>query len=269
MHLMRFLDKSGAKAWGKPDGERQAIPLVGDVFGDYRFAQRPVQVQRRLAPIEPPNILAIGRNYREHAKEMRAENVPAEPLVFLKATTSVIGPEDAVVLPASAPDEVDYEAELAIIIGKTARGVSEELALDYVCAFTCANDITARDCQKRRDQQWARAKSFDTFCPLGPVMVTPDQFDAGAATVRLILNGTIMQEGKTEDMIFPPAALISYLSHQFTLLPGTLILTGTPAGVGAARQPPVFLRAGDEVSVEIEGIGRLTNRVISSGSPKA
>lgn len=264
MQLLRFVDSEGVVRWGQPWGEGRALPLAGSLLGEGQPRSSPVRMVRRLAPVEPPNILAIGRNYREHAKEMKAEEPLSEPLVFLKATTSVIGPDDAIVLPRSAPDEVDFEAELAVIIGKRVKNVRIGDAADAIYGFTCANDVSARDCQKRRDQQWARGKSFDTFCPLGPVVVTRDEFDASDVGVRLILNGQVMQDGRTCDLIFSVPALISYLSHQFTLLPGTVILTGTPSGVGAARQPPVFLRAGDEVTVEIEGIGRLTNRVTSS-----
>jgi len=209
----------------------------------------------------PSNIIAIGRNYREHAAEMKADDVPAEPLVFLKATSSVIGPEDDIVLPSSAPSEVDYEAELAVIIGRAARNVSERTALEYVFGYTCANDVTARDCQKRRDKQWARGKSFDTFCPLGPVIVTTDELDPMNCPIRMRLNGETMQDGNTADMIFPIAHLIHYLSHQFTLLPGTVILTGTPSGVGFAREPQVFLKPGDAIEVDIAPVGVLRQHV--------
>ncbi|MBN2560929.1 MAG: fumarylacetoacetate hydrolase family protein [Phycisphaerae bacterium] len=262
MQILRFVDTTGVVRWGKPVDERRALPMIGELFGDRHFASEPVDVARRLAPVAPPNILAIGRNYRDHAKEMKATDAPSEPLVFLKATTAVIGPDDAVILPRSAPDEVDFEAELAVVIGKTAKNVSEASALDHVFGYTCANDVTARDCQQRRDKQWARAKSFDSFCPLGPVLVTRDDFNPDAVGVRSVLNGRVMQDGNTGDMIFSVPALVSYLSHQFTLLAGTVILTGTPSGVGVARQPQVFLRPGDEISVQIDGLGCLTNRVV-------
>lgn len=213
--------------------------------------------------IQPPNIVAIGLNYRKHAEEQGLTKLPAEPLIFLKATTSVIGPGEAIVLPHSAPSEVDFEAELAVVIGKKARNVSEDDAMGYVLGFTCANDVSARDCQKVRDKQWARGKSFDTFCPLGPVIVTPDEIDGQNAPIRSILNGKVMQESNTADMIFSIRHLISFVSHQFTLLPGTVILTGTPEGVGFARKPPIYLRAGDTIAIEINGIGRLENRVIA------
>lgn len=194
---------------------------------------------------------------------MKAESTEPEPLIFLKATTSIIGPDDPIVLPQSAPDEVDFEAELGVIIGQMARNVPESAATDYVLGYTCANDVSARDCQKRRDRQWARGKSFDTFCPIGPVMVPRDAIDATHVGIRSILNGQVMQESNTAEMIFSIAKLVSYLSHQFTLRPGTLILTGTPDGVGAARTPPRFLKPGDEIAIEIDGIGRLSNRVVS------
>jgi 2-keto-4-pentenoate hydratase/2-oxohepta-3-ene-1,7-dioic acid hydratase in catechol pathway len=261
MEIMRFISTDGQARWGKPAQDGQALPLVGDLFGEYRFADRPMPVVARLAPVEPPNILAIGRNYREHAREMKAQGEAAEPIVFLKATTSVIGPDEMIILPASAPDEVDYEAELAVVIGRRARNIKENQVFDHILGYTCANDISARDCQHRRDKQWARGKSFDTFCPLGPVLVTRDSIDPANTAIHCTLNGNTMQDGNTSEMIFSISALVSYLSHQFTLLPGTVILTGTPSGVGAARTPPVFLKSDDEIRVEIRGIGELVNRV--------
>lgn len=264
MHLIRFADTDGATHWGKPVNGNHAIRLVGDPFRGVSLSDDVVPVVRRLEPVAPPNVFAIGRNYREHAQEMRAADVDAEPLIFLKATTSVVGPDDSIVLPRSAPDEVDFEGELAVVIGRDARDVSEAQALDYVFGYCCANDVSARDCQKRRDKQWARGKSFDTFCPLGPSLVTRDTLNVEWLQIRTTLNGSIMQDASTRDMIFPVPVLISYLSHQFTLLAGTVILTGTPAGVGFARSPQVFLRPGDQVTVEIEGIGALTNQVVAS-----
>ncbi len=263
MPILRFVDSAGVVGWGRPADAATAFPLVGDLFGDYEFADRPVAVARRLAPAAPPNILAIGRNYREHAREMKADEGAAEPLVFLKATTSVIGPDDSILLPLSAPDEVDYEGELAVVIGRRMKRVGPDHALAGVLGYACANDVSARDCQKRRDKQWARGKSFDTFCPLGPYLVLREELPSLNVRLRTLLNGQVMQESGTGAMIFPIPELISYLSHQITLLPGTVILTGTPAGVGSARQPPVYLRPGDELVVEIEGVGRLSNRVVA------
>lgn len=266
MRIVRFEDNDGVSQWGKLVDSDMACPLRGQLFGDHSFADEPVRVVRLLAPIEPPNIFAIGLNYADHAREGGARKIPDEPLVFLKATTAVIGPDDPIVLPVSAPDEVDFEAELAVVIGRRTRRVSRDEALDCVLGFTCANDVSARDCQKHRDRQWARAKSFDTFCPLGPAVVTPDEIDCRRLAVRSTLNGRLMQDGNTADMIHPVATLVSFLSHQFTLLPGTVILTGTPAGVGFARTPPVFLRPGDHIAVEIEGIGILENVVADAAS---
>lgn len=263
MRIVRYVNEKGDARWGEVVDEGHARPILGDLFGTRQVGTDPERIVRRLAPIEPPNIIAIGRNYAEHAKEMNSESRTSEPLVFLKATTTVIGPDEPIVLPNSAPGEVDFEAELAIVIGRRGKDIAEQDALSHILGFTCANDVSARDCQKG-DKQWARGKSFDTFCPLGPEVVTADELDTSRLAVRSILNGQVMQEGNTADMIFSVPRLVSYLSFQFTLLPGTVILTGTPPGVGAARTPPVFLRDGDTISIEIEGIGRLTNRVWSA-----
>ncbi len=158
---------------------------------------------------------------------------------------------------------MDYEAELAIIIGKTCKHVPEKDVQKVILGYTCANDVSARDCQKRLDEQWARAKSFDTFCPLGPVIVTADEIDGDNVPVRSILNDNLMQDSSTSDMIFPVRPLVSYLSRQFTLLAGTVILTGTPQGVGTARKPKAYLRDGDIITVELGGIGRLSNPVVA------
>ena len=211
-----------------------------------------------LAPVMPPNVIAIGANYQQHIEEAGAEP-PPEPLVFIKASTAVTAPDAAIVLPSVAPDEVDYEAELAIVIGRKGKHIPEAAALDYVLGYTCANDVSARDCQMRRDKQWARAKSFDSFCPLGPWIET--DVDPDACDIALRLNGRVMQQSNTADMLFDCRRLISHVSDAFTLLPGTVILTGTPSGVGFARTPPVFLRAGDVVEVDIAGIGVLRNSV--------
>lgn len=217
-------------------------------------------VTQLLAPVSPPNIFAIGLNYRKHAQETGAA-LPERPLIFIKATTSLNNPGDAIVLPASAPDEVDYEAEIAIVIGRRAKNVSPAEAKDHVLGYTCANDVSARDCQKRLDKQWARGKSFDSFCPLGPWIVTADEINPDDRPIESRLNGRVMQSSKTSDLIFPCMDLVSYLSRQFTLLPGTVILTGTPEGVGMARTPPVYLREGDRIEVTVGGIGTLMNGV--------
>jgi 2-keto-4-pentenoate hydratase/2-oxohepta-3-ene-1,7-dioic acid hydratase in catechol pathway len=260
MRIARFVSSDGQTYAGRLTDEHTAQPLMSDLFGPLEFADEPVTVDRLLPPVEPPNILAIGRNYRGHIAETGART-PGEPLVFLKPTTSLLAPGGEIILPARAPDEVDFEAELAIVVGRTARQVSERTALEYVLGYTCANDVSARDCQ-RNDKQWSRGKGFDTFCPLGPWLVTADQLDPNNCSIRSRLNGQVMQESNTGNMMHSCAGLLSYLSHHFTLLPGTVILTGTPEGVGFARQPPVFLRAGDRIEIEIEGIGTLANTVV-------
>ena len=259
--LVRFQTPEGQTHAGLLIDETAAEPLAGDMFDSLATRPERLPVARLLAPVEPPNIFAIGRNYRAHAEETGAR-LPERPLVFGKPTTSVQRPDGPIVLPAAAPDEVDFEAELAIVIGRRARHVAPGEALDYVLGYTCANDVSARDCQ-RNDKQWTRAKGFDTFCPLGPWIIPRNHFDPSAARIRSRLNGRTMQDACTSEMIFDAPTLISELSRAFTLLPGTVILTGTPAGVGFARTPPVFLRPGDTIEIEIEGIGTLRNPVVA------
>lgn len=213
-----------------------------------------------LAPVEPPNILAIGKNYGEHAQETGSD-LPGHPLLFLKATTTLTGPDTAIVLPREAPDEVDYEAELAVVIGHKAKSVTELDAADYILGYTCANDVSARDCQLRLDKQWARGKSFDTFCPLGPWIET--QLDPARCRIASRVNGEVRQSSTTAKMIFDCHNLVSYLSQQMTLLPGTVILTGTPSGVAMAGNPPRYLKDGDTCEVAVEGIGILRNYVLA------
>ncbi len=260
MKIARFVDAGGQERLGEPVSPDRAMVIEGDLFGEYRRTDVAVGMARLLPPVRPPNVFGIGLNYREHAAE-GGRSIPEKPLVFLKATTSVRAAGEPILLPPSAPDEVDFEAELAVIIGRTARRVSPEEAAAFCLGYTCANDVTARDCQKRLDQQWTRAKGFDTFCPLGPWLVTADAFDPDRAIVECRVNGRVMQRGCTADLIFDCRTLVSYLSWQFTLLPGTVICTGTPAGVGFARDPQVFLRPGDRVEVAVEGIGTLCNPV--------
>jgi 2-keto-4-pentenoate hydratase/2-oxohepta-3-ene-1,7-dioic acid hydratase in catechol pathway len=261
MRICRFRDRDGRIAHGRIDGDR-VTTISGDLFGDWRAdgAQHRLDEVRLLAPVLPPNLIAVGNNYRAHVEEGKGE-VPKAPLVFIKATTAVTDPGAAMPLPAMAPNEVDYEAELAVVIGRTAKDVPPEKALDFVLGYTCANDVSARDCQ-RGDAQWARGKSFDGFAPLGPWIET--KFDPTDARVRLRLNGATMQDASTKLMIFDVRTLISYLSRCMTLIPGTVILTGTPSGVGFARTPPVWLRAGDRVEIEIDGIGTLKHTIAAA-----
>ncbi len=214
-----------------------------------------------LAPVSPPNIICIGLNYRKHADETGLP-YPSEPLIFIKATTTVCGPGDSILLPSHSPDGIDYEAELAIVIGKTAKNISEEEVADVVLGYTIANDISNRAVQFS-DGQWARGKSYDTFCPLGPFIVT--DLNCNSVNITCRLNGRVMQASNTSDMIFSCRQIVSYLSRCMTLLPGTVILTGTPEGVGFKRKPPVFLRDGQVLETEIEGIGVLVNPVSGPG----
>lgn len=259
MRIVRFLSPDGRTLVGTLLDEHTASPIQGDLFGAHAFSKESVRIERLLSPVLPPNIFAIGRNYKAHAEET-GSRIPEQPLIFLKATSSLLDPGGLIRIPPGAPSEVDFEAELAIVIGRTARRVGETEAFEYVLGYTCANDVSARDCQ-RNDKQWARAKGFDTFCPLGPWIVTRDALDPDHCTVQSRVNGKVMQNSNTRNMLHNCRKLISYVSHQFTLHPGTVILTGTPEGVGMARNPPVFLKAGDLVEIEIGGIGVLSNRV--------
>ncbi len=212
-----------------------------------------------LAPVPvPPKVIAVGQNYMDHVREQGAEP-PKWPILFTKFPTSVIGPGATIRWDPALTQQVDYEVELAVVIGGTARRVSKEDALDCVAGYTVCNDVSARDLQFG-DGQWVRGKSLDTFCPLGPWLVTRDEIpNPQALAVRTTLNGQVMQESTTAEMIFGVRELIAFASRAFTLLPGDVIVTGTPPGVGVFRDPPVFLNDGDTVTVEVEGIGALSN----------
>ncbi|MFH1437451.1 MAG: fumarylacetoacetate hydrolase family protein [Pseudomonadota bacterium] len=265
MKLIRFESEEGGIFHGAIDAPdaSEARLIEGDFPADFSVTTELRSIKKLLAPILPPNILALGLNYRKHADETGIA-CPDIPVVFLKATSSVIGPDEPIVLPAAGPDEVDYEVELAIVIAKPAKNVAVDRAGDHILGYTCANDVSARDWQiKKQKKQWARGKSFDTFCPIGPWIVTKDELrDPDNVRVQTKINGELFQDSSTSDMIFGTAAIVSHLSQSMTLLPGTLILTGTPEGVGFTRNPPRFLREGDEVSVIIEHIGELNNPVV-------
>ncbi len=258
MRIIRF-QKNNVIKNGILKGEK-VFELEGDIFSDFSRGKETADLKevKLLAPVVPPNIIAIGLNYRQHAVETGAE-IPERPVIFLKATSSLAAPNSEIILPKLAPDEVDYEAELAVIIAKEAKNIETVEVDEYILGYSCANDVSARDCQKKLDEQWARGKSFDTFCPLGPWIET--ELEPGDLKIKSILNGEVMQQSKTSDMIFNIEQLVSYLSHNMTLLPGTVILTGTPEGVGFARDDKVFLRDGDQITIEIEGIGSLENTV--------
>lgn len=243
----------------EPDGYTL---IEGDLFGDWKLTKRtvPVGQARLLPPVVPPQIICIGANYRKHCIECGAP-IPESPIVFFKLISALAGPGDAVVLPKVAPSEVDWEAELVIVIGKQGKHIPPERAKDYILGYTCGNDVSARDCQLRLDKQWARGKSFDTFAPIGPCIATG--LDGDRLDIRLSVNGRELQNSNTSDMIFSCGYLVSYLSQCMTLLPGSIIMTGTPSGVGMGRKPQVFLKSGDTMTVEIEGIGQLTNPVVA------
>jgi len=216
-----------------------------------------------FAPVpRPGKLICIGLNYRDHAAESNMA-IPKQPVVFSKFSTAVIAPGEAVVLPATST-QVDYEAELAVVIGRRAKDVSAERALDYVLGYTCFNDVSARDFQFA-DGQWQRGKSCDTFAPMGPTIVTTDEVaDPHNLSIKLILNGQTMQDSNTERLIFDIPELIEFLSQTITLEPGDVIATGTPPGVGFARKPPAFLKAGDEMEVVIEKVGTLNTPVVTA-----
>jgi 2-keto-4-pentenoate hydratase/2-oxohepta-3-ene-1,7-dioic acid hydratase in catechol pathway len=210
-------------------------------------------------PFLPGNVFCVGSNYRGHIQEGGGA-LPERPILFAKWTSAIIGPGDPIVLPPDT-SEVDYEAELAVVMGRRCRGVSAAEALDYVAGYTCMNDVSARDFQ-RSDGQWARGKGQDTFGPMGPYLVTRDQVpDPQALTIRCLVNGRVRQNSNTQMMIFSVRELIAFISRGITLHAGDVISTGTPDGVGFAQKPPAFLRPGDEVVVEIDGVGRLSNPV--------
>ena len=265
MKIARCIDRQGQTHWVEPISASTARVLAGnDLFAGLTPTGETIQVQRWLAPLDVSEIFGIGLNYRAHARETGAQ-IPELPVMFMKPRTAVTDPDMPIVLPAACEHgpEVDYEAELAVIIGRTTRDVPVDRALDHVFGYTCANDVSARRWQKHAGGgQWTRGKSFDTFCPLGPVIVTRDEIpDPQTLSISSVLNGTTMQRSNTGDMIFSVAELIAFISRDTTLLPGTVILTGTPEGVGFARTPPVFLADGDTIVITIDGIGALSNPV--------
>jgi len=239
--------------------------LSGDIFcREFRITNERIDVATICAPVEPRTIYAIGLNYRKHAEETGAK-IPEKPIVFMKSAAAVQNHGGPIVLPRHLrSDQVDYECELAVIIGYRCKNVSRAEAMNYVLGYTIANDVSARDWQKQwGGSQWCRGKTFDTFCPLGPMLVTPDEIkNPNNLAIRTRVNGVTLQDSNTRDMIFPVDELIAFLSGSTTLEAGTVILTGTPEGVGMGRTPPLYLKPGDVVEIEIEGIGVLRNPVI-------
>jgi 2-keto-4-pentenoate hydratase/2-oxohepta-3-ene-1,7-dioic acid hydratase in catechol pathway len=224
---------------------------------------RPLNEVRVMAPIlNPSKIVAIGLNYMDHCREQGIQP-PKRPTTFTKFPSSIIGPGDEIRWHADLTQKVDWEVELAVVIGKTARNVSAEDALDYIAGYTICHDVSARDLQLEKGDQWIVGKSLDTFCPLGPVLVTKDEIaDPHNLPLRCLVNGKAVQDSNTKELIFNIPYLIEFLTKGITLLPGDVVTTGTPDGVGAFLKPPVFLKDGDEVTVEIEGIGTMTNRCV-------
>lgn len=263
MKITQLQLDDGSRCLAAAQDDGSYLRLDGELFGE--LTQTPQSVSGKvLAPLQPVDLLCIGLNYRKHAEEGKAP-IPENPILFMKTVSAVQNPGDPIVLPRKLnSDKVDYECELAIVIGKECLNVSKADALDYVLGYTCANDVSARDWQKNGGGgQWCRGKTFNTFCPLGPHLVTADEVpNPNSLGIRTILNGKTMQDWNTDDMIFDVPTLIEFLSASTRLLPGTVILTGTPHGVGFAQDPPVFLQPGDEVTIEIDGIGSLTNPVI-------
>jgi 2-keto-4-pentenoate hydratase/2-oxohepta-3-ene-1,7-dioic acid hydratase in catechol pathway len=258
MKIVRFTCQ-GRTQYGILEEER-VFPCSGDPFTGLSKSSEALALPsvKLLAPVQPPNILCLGLNYRKHADES-GQPYPAAPLLFIKSNTALSGPGDPIVLPALYPDNIDYEVEMVIVIGKMAKDVNEEEVPQYILGYTIGNDISNRDAQFK-DGQWARGKSHDTFCPIGPAIVT--DLDGDNLNLSCRIDGMVMQDSNTSDMVFSCRRIVSYLSKSFTLLPGTIIMTGTPPGVGFARKPPVFLKAGQILESRIEGIGVLTNPVV-------
>jgi len=262
MKIIRLRTATGT-TYASLETDSTARRIEGDIYSDFAVTSE-IITGKLLAPIAPTNIFCIGLNYRRHAEETGGKKMPEHPVLFMKSTGSVANPEDPILIPTHlASHEVDYECELAVVIGRAAKNVPREHALDYVLGYTCANDVSARDWQTNGGgKQWCRGKTFDTFCPLGPCLVTPNELPSpNDLRISTEINGEKLQDWTTSDMIFSVAEIIEFLSGSTTLLPGSVILTGTPHGVGMARTPPRWLRPGDTVTIEIEKIGRLVNPV--------
>jgi len=264
MKIIRYQSPAGTIGFAQQHADGTATKLRGALGEKLEPTGEPAEIAKLLAPVEPRALVCIGLNFRQHAAETNAP-LPKVPVVFFKNPAAVQNPGDAIELPRwLASGQVDYECELAVVIGRRCKNVSRADALDYVLGYTCGNDVSARDWQKEGGgSQWCRGKSFDTFCPLGPVLVTPEEIpNPNALRISTKVNGETLQDCSTADMIFDVPALLEFLSGSTTLLPGTVILTGTPHGVGMARTPPRWLQPGDTVAVEIEKIGVLTNPVV-------
>ncbi|MEM9025458.1 MAG: fumarylacetoacetate hydrolase family protein [Verrucomicrobiota bacterium] len=263
MKIARYLDKDGEVGFCEWRGSSlPPLKIVGN-FGNFEVTGDIAEIEHLLSPIDPRAIYGVGLNYRAHAEET-GKSVPKIPLIFMKAPSAVQNPGKPILVPRGLrSDKVDYEGELAVVIGRAAKNVNKSEALSYVLGYTVANDVSARDWQfEWGNGQFCRGKTFDTFCPLGPCLVTTDEIkDPSDLRLKTCLNGETVQETSTRDMIFDIPSIISFLSGSTTLVPGTVILTGTPSGVGAGKEPPRYLKPGDEVEIEIEGIGSLSNPI--------
>jgi 2-keto-4-pentenoate hydratase/2-oxohepta-3-ene-1,7-dioic acid hydratase in catechol pathway len=270
MKIARVADSTGEIVWVSVQDDGAMLRIEAkSLFDKIKVTSKTVRPQRYLPPVEPTAILCIGLNYRRHAQESGFD-IPDYPVVFMKNLSAAIGHNETIRIPAVCGDEVDYECELALVIGKSCCNVSKDNAIGHLLGYTAANDVTARIWQwQKSGTQWCRSKSFDTFAPLGPVLVTPDEIDnPNGLDIKSQLNGKTVQQSNTSDMIFDVPTLISFLSQDTTLLPGTVILTGTPPGIGWAHDPKVLLRDGDTITVEIEKIGCLSNKVLRTGKQK-
>lgn len=265
MRIIRYQDSHGNIQLGSQNSDGTANRLEGELFENLQDTGAPADVAKLLAPLVPVDILCIGLNYAFHAEE-GGHAKPENPILFMKNVGSLQNPGDPIIIPESLKCEtVDYECELGVVIGKECYNVSQQDALDYVFGYTCAHDVSERTWQMRGGGgQWCRGKTFATFCPLGPCLVTSDEIpDPHTLKIKTTLNGEVLQDWNTNDMIFNVPKLIEFLSASTRLLPGTIILTGTPHGVGSARKPPIYLKPGDNVTISVEGIGDLTNPVIA------
>jgi 2-keto-4-pentenoate hydratase/2-oxohepta-3-ene-1,7-dioic acid hydratase in catechol pathway len=251
MKVLRFRREDTKSSFGILQ-EKEVLEVDGDIFGEYVITNTAYNMNglKILPPCSPSKIVAVGLNYRDHAEEMK-KMPPEEPMLFMKPSTAVIGHEDKILYPAHMSSRVDYEGELAVVIGKRAHWVKESEAREYTFGYTCINDVTARDLQAK-DVQYTRAKGFDSFAPMGPVIET--ELDPADLEISTFLNGVRKQHSRTSNLVFSVPRLVSFVSHVMTLLPGDIIATGTPAGIGS-------MRVGDRVEVEIEGIGILRNYV--------
>ena len=263
MKIARIIDIKGRLLTVGLAANDKWVVLAGDPTADgYRFTDEVVVPNTWLPPVSPPAVFCIGLNYAKHILESKLPR-PTEPVVFMKNPAAVIGHGGVIRIPTVCDDELDFEGELAVVIGKSCRDVRKDEAYSVICGYTIANDISARNWQLHRGgSQWVRGRGFDTFAPLGPCIVTLDEFeDPNRLGIRTTLNGATVQDSNTEDMIFDVPSLISFCSQDTTLLAGSVIMTGTPEGIGWARSPRLTLKQGDEISVDIEGIGSLRNCV--------